>query len=592
MRRPPKIRHYINGNDYGEPREWQNLELTTDWTEQKQIAELNIKDLSFVLSANRYLQKRLLNGLTGGVGIFEGEPYTIELSNENNTIFRFNGYLDFTDEATVLGGEEIQCTLKKLEGGDWLNDVADGFSFAYLANKNFITKGDYVKVPYVINYIPDNLQVIMLTLSIYMMTKELIENVQKLAETIGDVTDASTPVVGTGVGLGAVAVIAYDIGNYILVAIKAIARIAYIIAMVIAIKNLIEEVFEQILPKKRYHLGMTFRKMLERGCQYLGLTFQSSIQQLEWVHIPRKDHKGGEKQSDGTNESGFPTNSGPIYTFGDLIRTMKEMFNADYIIENGVFKLERKDNFEKPGNYSIPNFFNEQDRLLDVNTFNTNDFTANYNIAFAYDIQDQNTLDNQTGRVFQAITTPNNVINQKMVNMKGLAQISLPFTQGVAKQSLTKVEEIARDLGKFVDKLTGIFGKGTNYASKVRNRVGSLNISSHYLTIGKVVAMSGSKLDRKQREKVNTTQLWFDYHYINSFAEINGRHNQFFIYKNQKVPMSLEDYTKVIENNLSLDKEGNRVFIDKIIYTPEQSTAIIDYRINKKYTTNLKIEYV
>lgn len=582
-----KIRHYINNQDFGEPRNWQELAITKDWLNKRENVDINISDLEFVLKANKYLQQRILNGLSGGVGIFEGEPYRITVGDASSPSYTFDGYLDFTDELTVIGGEEISLALKKRAGTDWLNDVADGFSFAYLADQNIITNGDYVKVPYVINYIPDGLQLIMLSMSLFMMSKELIENIQKLAETIADVTDAATPVIGVGVGFGAVAVTAWDLGNFILVVIKAVARIAYIIAIIIAIKNLIEEIFEQLLPPKRYHLGMKFRTMFERSCQYLGLGFSSSIPELDWVHIPRKDRKGGD-----SGESGFPTNTGPIYTFGDLIREMKKMFNADFRIINGVFHFERQDNFDIISSYVIPSFFNDQERLLDKNSFNTGEIVANYNIHWQYDIQDQNTLDDQTGRVFQAITKPISFNDQKLVNIKGLAEIDMPFSIGKTKNGLTRVEEVAKDLGRFVDNLTGIFGGGTNFASQITNRIGSLLLSSHFLTYGKVVKMSGNKLATDQRSELSATQLWDKYHFINSFAEVNGVHNQFYRFKELPVPMSLEEFTHLLENNKVSDQSGNECIIEKMEYFPQRGRALLDYRVRKKYTNNLRVDYV
>ena len=60
-----KIRHYINGQDFGEPRNWQDLEITVDWLNKKDDANINITDLEFVLEAKDYLMKRILNGTTG-----------------------------------------------------------------------------------------------------------------------------------------------------------------------------------------------------------------------------------------------------------------------------------------------------------------------------------------------------------------------------------------------------------------------------------------------------------------------------------------------------------------------------------------------
>lgn len=582
-----EIRHFINGQDFGEPRNWEDLEITIDWITKKDSGTINVSELEFVLEANKYLQQRILNGLSGGVGIFEGEPYQIRVGDPQNPTFVFDGYLDFTESLQFIGGEEITCGLKKREGEDWLNDVADGFSFAYLYDQNIITNGDFVKVPYVINYVPDTMQLIVLSMSIYMITKETIENVQKLAETIADITDAATPVMGVSVGLGAGVVTAWDLGNYILVALKAVARIAYIIAMTVAIIKLINELFEQLIPKKRDHLGMSFRRLFEKGCQYLGLTFQSPIPELAWVHIPQKSKKGGS-----SGETGFPTNTESIYTFGGFIRVMKEMFNADFRISNGVFYFDRRDKFIVPSGYQMPSYFNNQDRILDNVKFNTDEIISNYNINWAYDIQDQNTLDDYSGRVFQAITTPIVINDRKLVNIKNLVEIALPFTLGREKRSLTEVEKVLKELGKIVDKITGIFGGGTNFQSKIENRLNTLLLSSHFLTYGKVVKMNGSKLANDQRVELDSKKLWDNYHFINSFALYQGHHNQYFRYEQQPVSMTIEEFASLMENNHCVDSFGNEYKIEKVVYSPFRTTAVIDYRVKKQYTKNLKIEIV
>jgi hypothetical protein len=61
----------------------------------------------------------------------------------------------------------------------------------------------------------------------------------------------------------------------------------------------------------------------------------------------------------------------------------------------------------------------------------------------------------------------------------------IAFSMG-RKTSLTTVEDI-ETIGKVVDGLTGIFGRGTRFGAQIENRVGSLLLSSHFLTSGKVV---------------------------------------------------------------------------------------------------------
>lgn len=585
--------HLIDGQDFGEPRNWQDLDITIDWLNEKEVGGTpNLTTLTFAAEACKYLNERFLNGLSGGVGVFEGVPYQVKIGRQQNPTFIFDGFLDGTDELTIFGREDISVGLKKRLGEDWLNDVADSFSFAYLADEGLITPADYISVPYVINYVPDGTQLVLLSMSIFMMVKELTENVEKLAEAAGDVVDAATPIKGVGIGANAggpvvTVVTGFDLGNFILVTLKAIARIAYIVAITVAIINLIEEIFEQLLPKRRFHLGMRERVLFEKACARLGLGFQSSIQDLDTVLIPQKDKRGGEN-----GETGHPTNTSPVYIFGDFIRTMKEKYNADYRIVNGVFVFERRDSFEIPSSYQIPNFFNDQERLIESFRFNTEEMISNYSIFYQFDTQDQNTLDDQTGRVFQAITSPVASINEELVNIKNLAQIAVPFSLGKTKLELTGVEKVAKTLGSIVDSITGVFGGGTNFEQQIENRVGSLLLSSHFLTFGKQVKMRGSSLENNQRQVLSARLLWDRYHFINSFAEYQGEHNQWYRYAGLRVPMPIEDFAILLENNFLQGQNGEDIMIEKVIYSPHLTTAIIDYRIKKKYTNNLKIQIV
>lgn len=584
-----KIRHYIDGQQLGQPRNWQELEITFNWLESKDEGVVNSAQLEFVGRLQKYIKTRLLNGLTGGVGIFEGISYKIEVGEEGNPNFIFNGYVDGSSETTFIGEEEIIATIKKEAGDDWLNEVADGFSFAYLFSINEITTANFKKVPYVINYVPDGMQLIILGMSLYMMTKEMIEQTEALAKAVANVIDAVIPVIGVSVGLGAGVVTAWDLGNFILVAIVLVARIAYIVAIVIAIKKLIEQILEQIFPKMREHLGMTIYDLFDKGCKHLGLGFQSKLLTdiKDWVYIPQKDKKGGEN-----GESGYPTNSDPIYTFGDCIRVYKQMFNAEYKIVNGVFIFERADFWQQNSGVVLPSIFNDQERLLERFNPNTSEFISNYNIHWAYDVQDQNTLDDTTGLSFQAITKPITVINKRLVNMKGLTEISIPFALGKRKDGYTGLEDFAKSVFSFVDNLTGIFGGGTNFASKIENRIGAMLLSSHFLTVGKIVKMNGDKLDLNQRNILGASTFWFNYHFINSFAEIKGTHNQWLRHLGSRIPITEDQLERIMSNNYLTSQDGKRAMIEKLVWKPYKGTAIIDYRVNEKYTNNLKIDYV
>lgn len=589
--------HKRNGLIIDEPRNWTELEITKNFLDKNDDVNINITNLEFAGEEPKNIISRIFNGLSGGIGIFEGDKYTIEIGETGNPEYIFKGYLDYSGGIEVKGCNEINVPLKKQKGSGWLNDVADGFSFRYLFDKGEITSSDFVKVPYVINYIPDNMQLIMLSISLFMTTKELIEAIRNTAEAVGDVVDASTPVLGVGVGLGAVAVTAWDIGNFILVALKLVAWIAYTIAIVIAIKNLIEEIINQIMPPKRDHLGMTLYDLFRKGAEHLGLGFSSTLlnTRRDWVIIPSKGHKGGKKPTGyvgNWTESGVPNADSGFDTFGDLIRVWSKALNANWIIINDTFHFERTDYWENTGNYIIQDYFNNQKELKDNYKLNVDEITANYNIHWAYDTQDQNTLDNQKGRVFQAILEPNTTTNQDLVNLKHLIEVTIPCSLGLRKNKLTKVEEVLKELSKFIDGLTGILGGGTNYAGQIENRKGALLLSSDFITIPKIVVMNGNKLAKNQRDKLSAKRLWEELHYINSFAEINGVHNQYFRYENQKVPFCIEDFVNLLNNNNCKTKDGEQAKIESLKWKVWDNTAIINYRVKKKYTNNLSIKYI
>lgn len=583
-----EIRHYTDGLYLREPRNWQELEISFDWLEQKQEGAVNTTSLEFVGEAYRYIKNRMLNGTSGGVGIFEGIPHRIEIGQVGNPVFVFDGYIDGADETTFIGDEEIIAKIKKTAGDDWLNDVADGFSFAYLHSIGEITNSDFVKVPYVINYIPDGMQVIMLSMSLFMMTKELIENAKELAQLIGQTVNASTPVLGASVGLGAGVVTAWDLGDWIMYGLYVIAKLIYIIAIVIAIVKLMEQLIEQLFPPMREHKGMTIKSLFTKGCQHLGLQLQSSLLDEigDEVYIPLKDKKGQ------SGDKGFPTNTDPIYLFGDCIRYFKMRHRADFRIKDGVFIFEREDYWQNTSGYVLPDVFNDQVRLLNTFTPNTSEFVSNYNVHYQYDTQDKNTLDDTTGLTYQVITKPNTVVNPKLVNMKGLTQISLPFALGKRKDSYTDLEKFAREVFRVVDNLTGLFGGGTNFANKVEARIGALLLSSHFITVPKIVKMSGNKLAPNQREILGAKKLWEKYHFIASFAEINGIHNQWLRYPPVRIPITEEEILTIFDNNFMNTADGKRAMIEKLVWQPDKGTAIVNYRVNEIYTNNLNLTFL
>jgi hypothetical protein len=119
-------RHYLSNQQIEEPRNWEDLEITVDWASDKLDTTISLDKLEFVGQTAIDVIARMQAGLSGGLGMFEGEPYRIEVGDPNNNPFVFNGYLDFTDNPVVKDCNIVEVALNREQGADWLEATALG----------------------------------------------------------------------------------------------------------------------------------------------------------------------------------------------------------------------------------------------------------------------------------------------------------------------------------------------------------------------------------------------------------------------------------------------------------------------------------
>ena len=268
------------------------------------------------------------------------------------------------------------------------------------------------------------------------------------------------------------------------------------------------------------------------------------------------------------------------------------MYHAEHWIEDGVFRFEPVGYNQLNSEYVVPDTLTDQERLLDRYTLNGNEMVSNILISYAYDTTDENTLDNTDGMVFQAITSPRQIGVQENVTLKGLENVSIPFALAGVKTKLNPAEEALKVLGGIADIITGVFGKRTRFAKRMQNRVGAMTLTNHFITVPKIVHMEGANLIVKQRETMSAKRLWDELHYTKSFVETNGVHNQWVIDKERRVQMSEEEFASLLKNRYCTNSSGEIARVDSILWREYDKTADIVVRVNRKYTDNLKLEYV
>ena len=111
------------------------INLSANWGTREGIAqqEISTTSIEFVLEDATKINQHVLDGLTGGVGIFEGLPYKINLDNINI----FEGFINLSDDAEFIETEKVIANLVKSGGSDWLNENADGFFIRVFTFRKF-----------------------------------------------------------------------------------------------------------------------------------------------------------------------------------------------------------------------------------------------------------------------------------------------------------------------------------------------------------------------------------------------------------------------------------------------------------------------
>ena len=630
-----QINYYIGGLEIEPPINQAEfgIELNFDKNDNSNQAvsltefEFGVGDQTLPNDASALINLHRTNGLNTGVGIFEGLPFTIELTKDGNTEILFDGYLNTSTALWDCDKVIVQATEKG--NIDFLNETADSVTFAYLYEKTPLRDDfNFISVPYVLSSVPNNQEAFLALVSLIFILDTLQREISNI---IGIISRLVNVFEWTAV-------------------ISLIIKIIYVVGLIALLVELMQRLVNLLIQPIKYHEVMTAKSLCEIGASHFDMTFESSILDEDifrdkLVLMPKKYAQDVNVTDYGVtgpdeiigNITPLKADSRGYYkgTFGQLLRDLKEVFNAKIIIEGTIIRLEREDYNNSSQNYIIPPVDQTQ------YTLNASDLKSNYTVEFQTDINDKHTILNYDGVITQAISRPDRIVNNDMVLMTGLESRNIPFARATIKTGLTSVEKIVLAIAKPIDAIVIVIQDTISpladtvekaikkikskldddddvdvddinaedaapdipyepLADRVETRLGMLLMENDIVDVPKIFLIDEStkpidtNISANNVIAINSEYLYNNYHFIRNFAitEERPEGNQYKIYNAIDVPFCYSDYLLLKDSNYLQDSEGRGGELISCRWNVEKEVADIEYKINEAYTNNIEVELI
>jgi hypothetical protein len=460
-----------------------------------------------------------------------------------------------------------------------------------LYEQGIITDSDFISIPYVIEKEFNFLEFAFVSFSIYSITKDIRDQAVRVGENVA--TAANLLVAGAG---GSVASVGYALA-------VAALDIIYFAAMIAMLIDMVTKLFVYLISPVKYHKGIRVKKLMQKGLASIGFTYNSNIEPIlddTLVFLPSKSGIDKDAQQfklvNGITINqpglGIPSASDFGYTLSEMINALNTTFNAEWTIKNGFFEHHPASNswWLQQSSYILP------DVLQETVLYNANELVSDRLISFRYDIKDSNTIENFKGTTYEIQTRPITTSADKNILMRGFEKVEIPYALGNRKEKLNNFETFVKQLFVIIDNIINVFGGNGNNASKIQGRIGMLKLENDQVNIAKLMRLQtfGSNKDKmfpNDRATFSAKYLHDLYHFEKSFL-LDNYSNQYYLYKNVKVPFGFSDFNQLVQNSYFSNSNGELCKLQQIQWNVSKDFALIDYRVKKPYTTNLQEIYI
>lgn len=563
------------------PREWAEITILSTFDDASQ-ANITTDKFTFVKDEAQVIRQYILDGLTGGAGIFEGLPFEISSTNNAGTLDVFKGFLDLTNDfEDIISNGEVKARIRKSNGLNSLDDRLGALTYGYLENREVFTDEDYLEIEYLVEKKFNAFEILTSAIILYLMIKELAEAIRELVKAIANVIAITAS--GTTGGIG---------GTIYAIAI-AILILAYVAILTLAINDLAIQMIETFFPPKRKAKVLKLGTALSKVAEFLGFGFETGIEDLDTVfYLPSNPRQ------DDIDLLGFisVTHGPPVgiphvkdfgYSVIEMFGLCEDLFAAKIAIVDGVIHFRNIDDpfWIQTSTYVMPSI------LIPTTRYNTAENIANRLFTFDTDIMDDWTIDNYTGTTYEVITDAILVNNPDAKYLLGLDSIRWPVVLGNRKDKLNALEEFLKGVASAMDDIVGFFGGSSNLVGKINSRVGLLRISTNNWTKPKLLKLTDGTLTAEHRANWSAKYLYETYHIGKSFVS-NNFFGQKIDFKEVEIPFGFNDFIQVIDNSYFTTFDGRKGKIERLKWNIAKDKAIVDFWVRQPYTKNLKETFI
>ena len=594
----------IDGQDFGPPVNWLDFEIQGTFAQENEdelIPEnqpnLSIDRLEWSGRAAQYIANRFRGGLNGNKGAFIGPLVSWTIADNSGAYKAFDGYIDYSDGYRELDFKGPKRTdpnqvITKIVDDFGLNALlfaVNGVTMDLIADK--FSDSDWTDINWVYVKKYDFIELLLLDLGIYILSKELAESILELQNAI---SDGINPPAGP-----------------LVFALKIAFLAVYIAFITIQLIELIRQIINILWPKLRTHKGVSLKTLLIKAFAYVGYELVTDIEELEFYTIlptlPTKKSNFSEEifNKIRVTETGLPSINDFGFLFTEILTLCRRLFNARLAVINKAGSKEvhlhadGSDFWFKQSNLTLLNGV-----LVDEVGYNTDELFLNRYFRFQTDPLDDWSKEELKGTSFEVITTTQSadtetreVLGEEVdfrtagqnSLVKGLQETFIPYSLGVLNKR-NSLQQFIYNTAKAAEDTLSLLGTDSNFTAGLRLYNGALKVSNPEISVPKLLYIKEGIIPEDHRDKLGARYLMEKYHRTKSFVNYSEEepfNNQYQTFEGVNIQFDLQKFLTLRNNSYFITDEGESGRIEDFKYNVSSDSGTFSGRFRNVYDKSL-----